>query len=173
MTAARRFPNDAIAVKAARQFALESLADRSLELLEMVELLVSELASNCVRHTDSAFEVKISSDPSQIHISVTDSGSGRPEMQRFDPTAVSGRGLALVEMLSNSWGVSPSEPTSSGKTVWFVLDVADQPFRPASTTHANDTTTTQRSDRQDARGAPMSRGGKIQFRAVATANIAH
>jgi anti-sigma regulatory factor (Ser/Thr protein kinase) len=138
MTAARTFPNDVMAVKAARQFALESLADHSRELLELVELLVSELATNSVRHTDSAFEVKVSSDPSQIRISVTDSGSGRPTMQRFDPTAVSGRGLALVEMLSNSWGVRRSESAAGGKTVWFVLDVADHRFRSGSTTHASD-----------------------------------
>jgi hypothetical protein len=36
-------------------------------------------------------------------------------LQRYDSDAVTGRGLALVDQLSTSWGV---EPTSAGKLVW-------------------------------------------------------
>jgi serine/threonine-protein kinase RsbW len=132
MTSARRFPNDAQAARAARQFALASLAGYAPELLEVVELLVSELATNSVRHTNSGFELRISSDPSRIRISVTDRGPGKPAVQKLDPTALSGRGLALVEMLSSSWGVRASRSAEGGKTVWLTLDVSDRQLRSGS-----------------------------------------
>lgn len=132
MISARKFPNDVAAAKAARQFALENLAGYAPELLEVVELLVSELATNSVRHTDRGFEVRVSSDPRRIRVSVTDSGAGRPVEQAFDPAAHSGRGLALVKMLSSASGVSRSRAAAGGKTVWFVLDVADHQFQPGA-----------------------------------------
>jgi anti-sigma regulatory factor (Ser/Thr protein kinase) len=122
MTTARRFPNDANAAKAARQFALTTLVGYPRELLEVVELLVSELATNAVRHTASTFELRISSNADRVRISVTDHGVGAPAVKHVSPTSVSGRGLALVEMLSSSWGVSPSRSLAGGKTVWFVLE---------------------------------------------------
>lgn len=132
MTVTRNFPNDVAAVREARQFALESLrSDSSYDLREVVELVVSELATNCVRHTSSGFEVAVSSDVGQVRIAVTDAGPGRPAVQPFDPTAVRGRGLALVEMLSSSWGVSPRSG-AGGKTVWAVLDAATEPLGSAS-----------------------------------------
>ncbi|HEX3802149.1 MAG TPA: ATP-binding protein [Solirubrobacteraceae bacterium] len=136
MTGARKFPNDAAAARAARQFALENLPGYSSELLDVVELLVSELATNSVRHTESDFEVRVTGDPRRIRISVTDRGSGWPMVQRPDPAALSGRGLALVETLSSSWGISQSRSAAGGKTVWLVLDVADHQFRHTSTAHA-------------------------------------
>ena len=136
MTSARRFPNDVAAAKAARQFVLEKLPGYAPELLEVVELLVSELATNSVRHTESGFEVRVSSDPRRIRVSVTDSGPGRPVERAHDPSAASGRGLALVKMLSSASGVNPSRGAAGGKTVWFVLDVAEHQFLAATSTRA-------------------------------------
>jgi anti-sigma regulatory factor (Ser/Thr protein kinase) len=137
MTSARKFPNDVRAAKAARQFALEQLAGYAPEVLEVVELLVSELATNSVRHTDSGFEVRVSSGPRRIRVSVTDSGAGQPVERAPDPTAASGRGLALVKMLSSASGVRPSRAAAGGKTVWFVLDVADHRYQPALAARAS------------------------------------
>jgi serine/threonine-protein kinase RsbW len=127
MTSIRDFPNDPTAVRAARRFALESLSGQSAELLEVVELLVSELATNAVRHTDSGFSVRVEQDARRIRISVTDHGGGHPEVQGLDPEAISGRGLALVEMFSREWGVRPSRSAEGGKTVWLELDATGAP----------------------------------------------
>ncbi|HTW12209.1 MAG TPA: ATP-binding protein [Solirubrobacteraceae bacterium] len=142
MIVARRFPNRRDAVKGARTFALETLAAYPSGVLEVVELLVSELASNSVRHTNSGFEVRISSDASRIRVSVTDNGGGEPRVQELGPSAISGRGLALVQELSDSWGVSPSRSLNGGKTVWLELHLADPRHRhglaarrPASEAH--------------------------------------
>ncbi len=124
MTSRRRFPNDPTAVRAARKFALRELSSYSSDLLEVIELLVSELAGNCVRHTDSSFEVRIETSTRRIRISVADRDSGRPVLRALDPEAVAGRGLALVEMLASAWGVRASRSHTGGKSVWFALDLA-------------------------------------------------
>jgi len=126
MTSSRRFPNDPAAVRAARKFAVHELSGHDPDLLEVIELLVSELAGNCVRHTDSSFAVHIGADRRRIRVSVSDRGGGRPVVQALDPDAIAGRGLALVQMLSSSWGVRRNRSLTGGKAVWFVLDLKDQ-----------------------------------------------
>lgn len=125
MSSNRKFPNEPQAVRAARKFAVHELSGYAPELLDVVELLVSELAGNCVRHTNSDFEVSVSSDRRRIRVTVSDRGAGRPVVQHVDTSAVAGRGLALVEALSSSWGVRTSRLPRGGKAVWFVLDLDD------------------------------------------------
>ena len=43
-------------------------------------------------------------------------------MRSPGPDEPSGRGLQIVDMLSDSWGVEPEDP--SGKTVWFTMPAA-------------------------------------------------
>ncbi len=129
MTSNRKFPNDARAVRAARRFAIDELDGYPPELLDVVELLVSELAGNCVRHTDSDFEVSVSRDRHKIRVAVSDHGPGTPVIQHVDTGAVAGRGLALVETLSSSWGVRTSRLPRNRKTVWFVLELDDDRAR--------------------------------------------
>jgi serine/threonine-protein kinase RsbW len=125
MTSNRKFPNDPQAVRAARRFAIDELSGYAPELLDVVELLVSELAGNSVRHTDSSFEVEVSRDRRRIRVAVSDRGPGKPAVQHVDTSAVAGRGLALVETLSSSWGVRTSRRPGGGKAVWFELDLAN------------------------------------------------
>jgi anti-sigma regulatory factor (Ser/Thr protein kinase) len=102
----------------ARRFAREALATEQRETLETVELMISELATNCVRHARSDFEVTIGQDAGSIRVEVHDCGSGSPTLQSPTPTELSGRGLLLIEALSDAWGVDP-EP--GGKAVWFTI----------------------------------------------------
>ena len=94
-------------------------------MLDVVELLVSELAGNCVRHTDSSFDVEVSRDRRKIRVAVSDRGAGKPAVQHVDTNAVAGRGLALVETLSSTWGVRTSRRPGGGKAVWFELELAN------------------------------------------------
>jgi anti-sigma regulatory factor (Ser/Thr protein kinase) len=129
MTSSRKFPHDPKAVRAARKFAIDELHGYTPETLDVVELLVSELAGNCVRHTDSGFELEVSGDRRRIRVSVSDRGAGTPVVQHVDTSAVAGRGLALVEMLSSSWGVRSRRRPGAGKAVWFVLELGDDQAR--------------------------------------------
>lgn len=113
---------------AARRFVRDVLREQSRELLDAVELMASELATNCIHHAQTCFELKIDDAQSQIRVEVRDSGQGQPVPRSPAPTDRTGRGLRIVEAMAEAWGV---EPSSSGKTVWFTV-----PHNAGSPTHA-------------------------------------
>jgi serine/threonine-protein kinase RsbW len=119
MKRTRRFPNDPQSVPAARRFADRVLSGVSAETLEAVELMVSELATNCIRHTDSDFDLTIIRGGGDIRVEATDAAGGAPKMRSPKPTDPSGRGLKIVDMLSATWGVE--RRGGPGKTVWFTI----------------------------------------------------
>jgi anti-sigma regulatory factor (Ser/Thr protein kinase) len=81
-------------------------------------LMVSELATNAVRHAQTDFTVAITYTDSMVEVSVSDRGGGTP--LKRDPThsEPTGRGLLIVDAFSDEWGI-----TRSGKTtaIWFRL----------------------------------------------------
>ncbi len=125
----RTFPAIPQSVHAARRFATDTLSTSPASTVEAVELMVSELATNCIRHERTSFHITILGSTQEIRVEVTDSGSGTPTMRSPGPDEPSGRGLQIVDMLSDSWGVEPENP--SGKTVWFTMPAATA-MRPAS-----------------------------------------
>jgi anti-sigma regulatory factor (Ser/Thr protein kinase) len=96
----------------------DALQDQSSDVLEAAELMVSELATNCVQHARTPFELVISDEQRQIRVEVRDTGGGRPVPRSPTPAERTGRGLRIVEAMSDAWGIDPS---SCGKTVWFTL----------------------------------------------------
>jgi anti-sigma regulatory factor (Ser/Thr protein kinase) len=94
------------------------LHDQSSDVLEAAELMVSELATNCVQHARTPFELVILDEDRQIRVEVRDTGGGRPVVRSPTPAERTGRGLRIVEAMSDAWGIDPS---SRGKTVWFTL----------------------------------------------------
>jgi CheY-like chemotaxis protein len=96
------------------------------QLLDDVQLLVSELVTNAVVHARSDAQVAVRLLPDALRIEVVD--RGRPHLpapsvpERAD--AESGRGLFLVEQLATAWGV---EPIDGGKSVWFEVRRPDSP----------------------------------------------
>jgi len=122
----RTFPHEPASVPEARRFATSVLHGASADTLEAVELMVSELATNCIRHTDSGFDLTIIRSGCDIRVEATDGAGGTPTMRSPKPTDPSGRGLKIIDMLSAGWGVDLG--TVSGKTVWFTIsDPATEP----------------------------------------------
>jgi anti-sigma regulatory factor (Ser/Thr protein kinase) len=118
VTIARRFAPRPEAVPAARRFVRETLSGCSQELVEAVELMTSELATNCVLHARSEFELAI--DPrTEIRVEVSDSGPGQPRLLSPGSRDLTGRGLRIVQSMSDDWGVMR---THRRKTVWFTLE---------------------------------------------------
>ncbi len=119
MRQTRSFAHSAASVTAARRFVGEVLQGASQEVRDAVELMVSELASNCIRHTDSGFDLTITRTEDEVRVEARDCGGGEPRARNPAPTDPSGRGLQIIEMLSDAWGYDalPGE----GKTVWFRL----------------------------------------------------
>jgi anti-sigma regulatory factor (Ser/Thr protein kinase) len=124
----RTFPAIPQSVHAARRFATDALAGLPAEALEAAELMVSELATNCIRHERMSFYVTVTRTPREVRVEVTDSGSGTPTMRAPGPNDPSGRGLQIVDMLSDEWGIEPEVP--AGKTVWFSLTVEPRDGEP-------------------------------------------
>jgi anti-sigma regulatory factor (Ser/Thr protein kinase) len=118
----RSFPEQPESVTEARRFATGVLQDVPPEITATVELLVSELATNCIRHTDSAFDLTIIQAGNQIRVEATDYDVGKPTMQSPKPSDPSGRGLRIVDALAAAWGVE--HRSAQGKTVWFTVAVA-------------------------------------------------
>jgi anti-sigma regulatory factor (Ser/Thr protein kinase) len=82
----------------------------------VVELLTSEVVTNALLHAHSASSLCVLVGPAVIRVEVDDPSSMLPTLRRAGVEAVSGRGLAIVSALAQSWGV---ESGPRGKRVWF------------------------------------------------------
>ncbi|MCX4446008.1 ATP-binding protein [Streptomyces sp. NBC_00708] len=91
------------------------------EPAQVAELLLSELVTNALVHTDDGAVVAVSVAPRRLRVEVRDFVTGMPPESHVPPAddGTHGRGLVLVESLADSWGISPR---SLGKVVWFELD---------------------------------------------------
>ena len=125
MTHTRSFQCRPDSVTAARRFVREVLSGLPREVIDAAELMTSELTTNSVRHAETGFELAIHLQ-GQIRIEVRDCGSGRPTRLAPSPQDPSGRGLRIVESLSEAWGFAPAQ---DGKTVWFTLARPDAALR--------------------------------------------
>lgn len=92
---------------------------------QVLELLSSELLANAMLHgpAGGAVGLQVRHTRDTVRVSVSDGGSEPPVVLHREPTAASGRGMAIIEAMSSRWGVE--EHRDGGKTVWFELDLAD------------------------------------------------
>jgi len=116
----RRIQNSAAAPAAARRYVGETLVGLPNEVVDAAALMVSELATNCVAHTTGDFTVSVEQTPDRVRVDVADGGAGGVRVQDPAPTQVGGRGLQIVDRLSDSWGVR-TRGDQDGTNVWFVL----------------------------------------------------
>jgi hypothetical protein len=124
------------AVPCARLHAKHVLWEWGLEdFIDTAELIVSELTTNAHKAsaalTGSRYHGKwragvppirlwLCSDKERVMVQVWDGDDRMPEAQGIDLEAESGRGLLLVEALSQEWGTHRPED-ASGKFVWALL----------------------------------------------------
>ncbi|HET9381090.1 MAG TPA: ATP-binding protein [Streptomyces sp.] len=91
---------------------------------ECAVLLVSELVGNAVRHTGArVFGLRMARRPGHVRFEVRDPSRGLPCLMPVQEMDVSGRGLFLVDKLSDRWGV---DLLARGKTTWFEMRVAER-----------------------------------------------
>jgi len=119
---ARSFAGTPEAVAEARRFVVDRCADLPKPIVDDLAVMVSELATNCVRHAATDFTVSVDRARRRIRVEVSDKGSGVPSVRRPNPSEVSGRGLQIVEALSDSFGVEATGG-APGKTVWFAIEL--------------------------------------------------
>ena len=116
MSRSQQFPAEATSIRLARRFVADELAGADPEWVDLVVLATSELASNCVIHARTAFTVTVDRTDDGVRVVTADDGDGEPEVQHPDPLTPTGRGLLIVERLSDDWGAQ----VVRGRTeVWF------------------------------------------------------
>ncbi|MGW0578194.1 SpoIIE family protein phosphatase [Streptomyces sp. NPDC002920] len=113
LTAARHMIGSAVRAWGAR--------DRADE----IELVADELMTNALMHTEGASIVTlralVGGGERRLRVEVEDTSSALPRRREAGVSGVSGRGLLLVDLLADVWGV---EARGGGKCVWceFVVD---------------------------------------------------
>ncbi|MFD1083216.1 SpoIIE family protein phosphatase [Micromonospora andamanensis] len=82
-------------------------------------LCTSELTTNALLHAGTEARVEVDLSRERLLVSVADSGSrGTVTRARTETLSSRGRGLGLIEELSDAWG---TDPTVRGSTVWFEI----------------------------------------------------
>jgi anti-sigma regulatory factor (Ser/Thr protein kinase) len=105
------------AVRHARRFTNRTLRAWGIaEHADAVLLIVSELVTNALVHTDGPVRLDLTLVGGRLRVAVADNSPRTP----VKPTSIGweatgGRGLLLVEAMSASWG---TVPVSGGKQVW-------------------------------------------------------
>ncbi|GGN63310.1 hypothetical protein GCM10011579_031480 [Streptomyces albiflavescens] len=105
------------AVRHARRFTRRTLRTWDVsENLDAVLLVVSELVTNALVHTDGQVRLDLTLINHRLRVSVADNSPRSP----IKPTSIGweatgGRGILLVEAMSAAWG---TVPVSGGKQVW-------------------------------------------------------
>ena len=105
---------------AARRFVSSHLQQWGYpRLVPTAELVTSELATNAVEHSGRTFTVALEDLGHGVHIAVGDSADRLPVQRDSSPVDVSGRGMQIVDALSDAWGTTPVP--DDGKLVWCDL----------------------------------------------------
>ncbi|MGW2048752.1 SpoIIE family protein phosphatase [Streptomyces sp. NPDC001858] len=121
-------------IAVARQQLRELLHDWTCEdQLDSAVLLVSETLTNVLVHTDAdaLLVAEVIGPPGErrLRVEVTDTSDDLPHKRRPGELASSGRGLVLIELLADTWGVAPR---GEGKSIWFELHEPDEPEQPST-----------------------------------------
>ncbi|RFU85893.1 phosphatase [Streptomyces triticagri] len=90
-------------------------------------LMVSEMVTNVLVHTDgdALLVAEAQGRPGQrrLRVEVADGSDDLPHRRHPGELASSGRGLVLMEILADRWGV---DPRGQGKSIWFELCEGEQ-----------------------------------------------
>jgi anti-sigma regulatory factor (Ser/Thr protein kinase) len=97
------------------------LLDHGLRhLVDDLQLVVSELATNAMVHAKTPFLVTLCAFEESVRLEVLDGGQSGPVQYAAQTLETSGRGVAIVDDLARAWGVTGN--TSGGKFVWAEFD---------------------------------------------------
>jgi anti-sigma regulatory factor (Ser/Thr protein kinase) len=111
---------------AARAFCDSVLAmwgyDGDVEVTDAARTIVSELVTNAVVHARTAVDVSVYRRGERVRIEVTDTCLDPIRPRGCTPDGVAGRGLMLVDGMSEHWGVVE---LGDGKVVWAELPTPD------------------------------------------------
>ncbi|MFF2774066.1 SpoIIE family protein phosphatase [Streptomyces sp. NPDC058052] len=126
-------PGELSAVAPVRHAAEERVREWGLAVDPLtVELIVSELVTNAVRHGAPPYALRLLRGESTLTVEVRDGAATAPHLRHAKAGDEGGRGLHICSTLAQAWGVRYEE---AGKTVWAEValdgsrDWADPPRR--------------------------------------------
>jgi anti-sigma regulatory factor (Ser/Thr protein kinase) len=102
---------------AVRRFVAQTAQSWGVDVFPIV-LLSDELATNVVDHAHTDFDVRLELHNDAVRVEVLDDSPTMPCQKAPDINAERGRGLLLIDQLSQRWG---AERRGAGKAVWFTL----------------------------------------------------
>ena len=110
-----QLPMDSTAAGAARWYVRE-LASSDIEAVD-AELVVTELVTNAWKHGNGSEPITLTVDvrDDSLHIEVCGDASGEPRTVPTTDTEAAGRGLLLIDELTDRWGF---ERRASQICVW-------------------------------------------------------
>jgi anti-sigma regulatory factor (Ser/Thr protein kinase) len=113
-------PLDPEAAARSREFLRTSICSTHHALvIQDAELLVSELVTNGVRYAAPPIVLRVECENADsLRVLVRDGSPKLPHVNHAEPEDERGRGLFLVDYISDEWG---AETTSEGKVTWFRL----------------------------------------------------
>ena len=114
------FARDATEVRRARELVRRVVTNSGITeaATQDAELIVSELVTNAIRHGGEPIELQIRLDKEGLLIAVLDGGSALPVLRDPGPDDTSGRGLRLIQELSDRWS---SGRDTDNTVVWAYL----------------------------------------------------
>ena len=98
------------------------------QLIDAATLVLSEVVTNAFVHAGTDVRVHLWSTDEAVRVEVEDGASHVPTHRRYAETAGTGRGLQLLDAMTDRWG-TVERPT--GKTVWFEIGALDAHLDPA------------------------------------------
>jgi anti-sigma regulatory factor (Ser/Thr protein kinase) len=111
------FAAEPMSAALARDFVGRHLAAHHLwHLVEDVCLVASELATNAVAHAQTPFAVDLSRTNELVRLAIQDGSDSLPIRCLPNVMAMGGRGMMIVESLSQEWGTSAD--ARGLKSVW-------------------------------------------------------
>lgn len=115
-----RLGNDLTGPRAGREFARQTCAEWAVDGIDDdAALLVGELVSNAVVHTDAAPLLRLDLRGGVFSVAVYDDRPGEVSVRDPGGSATEVHGLLLVAQVAAAWGCSPT--TGGGKVVWATL----------------------------------------------------
>jgi anti-sigma regulatory factor (Ser/Thr protein kinase) len=115
---------DAGSAARARAFVVHHLVEhRLLYLVDDVRLVASELATNALVHAQTAFTVILEGRENSVLLTVRDGSPMAPGPSLGVPPGmdIAGRGLLIVNLMSQTWGVADQDGTA--KSVWASFEL--------------------------------------------------
>jgi two-component sensor histidine kinase len=86
------------------------------ELVEDIQLVASELATNALLHARTPFSVTLQGSNGSVLLTVRDGSPVLPQQGSAQATSTSGRGLTIVGQMSQEWGTASE--SEGAKSVW-------------------------------------------------------